>query len=107
MLMENDGAQNEPPHYPKTLITAVNLIRFLDLDVLLHSVNAVGLSAFNPTESSMGPLSRDLAGVVLPHNYFGNHLNCCHQPSSTVTLFIAGQYQLGKHINYRILILFG
>ena len=62
MLMETDGAQNEVPC-------------LLDLDVLLHGVNAAGLSLFNTFERRMTPLSRDLAGIVLPHDYFGNHLD--------------------------------
>ncbi|XP_065652709.1 uncharacterized protein LOC136079986 [Hydra vulgaris] len=60
--------------FPKTLATAVDLFRLLDLDALLHGVNAAGLSAFNPVELKMAPLSHDLAGIILPHYYFGNHL---------------------------------
>ncbi|XP_047144174.1 uncharacterized protein LOC124817793 [Hydra vulgaris] len=75
MLMETDGAQDEAPRFPKTLATAVDLFRLLNLDALLHGVNAAGLSAFNPVERRMAPLSRDLAGIVLPHDFFGNHLD--------------------------------
>ena len=42
MLMETDGAQDEAPRFPKMLATAVDLFRLLDLDVLLHGVNAAG-----------------------------------------------------------------
>ena len=73
MLMETDGAQDEAPRFPKTLATAVDLFRLLDLDILLYGVNAAGLSAFNPIERRMAPLSRDLAGIVLPHDYFVWH----------------------------------
>ena len=45
------------------------------MDALIHGVNAAGLSAFNPVERRMAPLSRDLAGIILPHDHFGNHLN--------------------------------
>ena len=41
--METDGAQDEAPRFPKTLATAVNLFRLLDLGVLLHGVNAAGV----------------------------------------------------------------
>ncbi|XP_065648493.1 uncharacterized protein LOC136077966 [Hydra vulgaris] len=75
MLMEIDGAQDEAPRFPKTLATAVDLFRLLDLDALLHGVNAAGVSAFNPVERRMAPLSHDLAGIILPHDYFGNHLD--------------------------------
>ncbi|XP_065667302.1 uncharacterized protein LOC136087764 [Hydra vulgaris] len=66
MLMETDGAQDEAPRFPKTLATAVDLFRLLDLDVLLHGVNAAGLPAFNPVERRM---------ALLSHDYFGNHLD--------------------------------
>ena len=42
---------------------------------MLHGVNAAGLSAFNPVERRMAPLSHDLAGIILPHDHFGNHLD--------------------------------
>ena len=38
-------------------------------------VNAAGLSAFNPVERRMSPLSHDLCGIILPHDSFGTHLN--------------------------------
>ena len=47
----------------------------LKLDVFLHGVNAAGLSAFNPVERRMAPLSHDLAGMILPHDSYGNHLD--------------------------------
>ena len=53
----------------------VNLFKFLNLDVLISGVNAAGLSAFNPVERRMAPLSHDLAGIILPHDTFGNHLD--------------------------------
>ena len=46
LLMETDRPWMDG--FPKTLATAVNLFRLLDLDVLLLGVNAAGLSAFNP-----------------------------------------------------------
>ena len=75
ILMSTDGAQDEAPRFPKTLATAIDLFRLLELDVLLHGVNAAGLSAFNPVERRMAPLSHDLAGIILPHDHFGNHLD--------------------------------
>ena len=38
-------------------------------------VNAAGLSAFNPVERRMAPLSHDLCGIILPHDSFGTHLD--------------------------------
>ena len=40
----------------------------MELDVLLHAVNAADLSAFSAVERQMSPLSHDLAGVILPHD---------------------------------------
>ena len=31
-------------------------------------------SAFNRVERRMAPLSRELAGLILPHRHFGSHL---------------------------------
>ena len=46
-----------------------------DLDAFFLATNAPGRSAFNGVKRGMAPLSHDLAGVVLPLNRFGNHLN--------------------------------
>ena len=69
----SDGASDEAPRYPKPLQTAVTLFKELKLDVLLHGVNAAGLSVFNPVERRMAPLSHDLAGIILPHDSYSNH----------------------------------
>ena len=45
------------------------------MDALIHVVNAAGLSAFNPVERRMAPLSHDLAGIILPHDTYGSHLD--------------------------------
>ena len=38
------------------------------------ATNAPGRNAFNRVEAN-GPLSRELSGVILPHEHFGSHLN--------------------------------
>lgn len=75
LLIETDGAADEVPRFPKVLATAVDIFKSLKLDVLLHGVNASGLSAFNPVERRMAPLSHDLTGIILPHDSFGSHLD--------------------------------
>ena len=75
LLLTTDGASDEAPRYPKPLASAVYFFKELNLDVFLHGVNAAGLSAFNPIERRMSPLSHDVAGVILPHNTYGNHLD--------------------------------
>ena len=75
LVLFTDGAQDEAPCYPKPLATAIHFFKHLKLDVFLHGVNAAGLSAFNPVERRMGPLSHDIVGVVIPHEKFGSHLD--------------------------------
>ena len=66
LVLTTDDASDEAPQYPKPLACAVYFFQELELDVLLHAVNAAGLSAFNAVERRMSPLSHDLAGVLLP-----------------------------------------
>jgi hypothetical protein len=55
----------------------VAVARFIewDLDVFLSGTHAPHYSAFNRVERRMAPLSRELAGLILPHDHFGTHLN--------------------------------
>jgi len=75
LLISTDGAQDEAPRFPKPLRVAVFLFKSLNLDVYIHATNAAGLSAFNPVERSMAPLTHDLVGLVLQHDIFGSHLD--------------------------------
>ena len=75
MLIITDGAADEAPRFPKTLATSIYLFKTHNLDALIHGVNAAGLSAFEPVERRMAPLSHDLAGLILPHDSFGDHLD--------------------------------
>ena len=75
LMMGTDGAADDAPRFPKVLSTAADFFKMLNLDALIHEVNAAGLSAFNPVERRMAPLSHYLAGIILPHDSFGNHLD--------------------------------
>ena len=75
VIFMSDGASDKAPRFPKPLQTGVALFKELKLDVLLHRVNAAGLSAFNPVEQRMAPLSHDMARVILQHDSYGNHLD--------------------------------
>ena len=68
--METDGVQDEAPRYPKTLATVVDLFLHLNLDVLLHVVNAAGLSEFNPVKCRIAPCPHELAGLLLPYDHY-------------------------------------
>lgn len=46
-----------------------------DLDAVFLATNAPGRSAYNRVERRMAPLSRELSGLILPHNHFGSHLD--------------------------------
>ena len=48
---------------------------FKNTDFLVVVCNAAGLSAFHFIERGMAPLSKELAGVLLPHDAFGSHLD--------------------------------
>ena len=45
------------------------------MDALFIATNAPGRSAFNRVERMMAPLSKELAGLILPHDHFGRHLD--------------------------------
>jgi len=42
---------------------------------LFIAANAPGHSAFNRVERKMAPLSRELSGLILPHDHYGSHLD--------------------------------
>ena len=75
LIMVTDGTADEAPRFPKTLSTAIDLFKMLNLDALIHVVNAARLSAFNPVERRMAPLSHDLEGIILLHDHFGDHMD--------------------------------
>ena len=60
LLISTDGAQDEAPRFPKSLQVAVYLFKSLALDAFIHATNAAGLSAFNPCERRMAPLTHDI-----------------------------------------------
>ena len=60
---------------PKTLDVAVQHFKKHTFDVLLISTHAPGLSAYNQVKRRMARLSKTLAGLLLPYNTFGNHLD--------------------------------
>ena len=59
----------------KTIKCSVSYFLKYNLDAFYLATNAPGRSAFDRVERRMAPLSHDLAGVVLPRDTFGSHLN--------------------------------
>ncbi|XP_036328606.1 uncharacterized protein LOC118740945 isoform X2 [Rhagoletis pomonella] len=75
IFVSSDGGPDENPRYPKVVAHAIHHFQKHDLDAIFIFTNAPGRSAFNRVERRMAPLSRELAGVILPHDSFGNHLD--------------------------------
>lgn len=72
--LDGSGPENHT-RYPATLQSAIEKFKKYNLDVLILVNQAPGQSMFNVVERRLSPLSHDLAGLILPHDYFGTHLN--------------------------------
>ncbi|CAF2101870.1 unnamed protein product [Rotaria magnacalcarata] len=70
-----DGGPDENPRFPKTLVSSIRKFKKYNSDALFVLTHAPGQSAYNIVERRMAPLSHDLAGLILPHDHFGSHLN--------------------------------
>lgn len=70
-----DGGPDENPRYRKVKNFAIEHFKKYNLDALFIATNAPGRSAYNRVERRMAPLSKRLAGVILPHEHFGSHLD--------------------------------
>ncbi|CAF0887164.1 unnamed protein product [Adineta ricciae] len=61
--------------YLRTLAAAIEKFKKNNLDALFILNQAPGQALFNVVERRLSPLSHDLAGLILPHDHFGTHLN--------------------------------
>ncbi|CAF4807130.1 unnamed protein product [Rotaria sp. Silwood1] len=75
VIVTVDGGPDENPRFPKTLVASIKKFKRYNLDALFVLTHAPGQSAYNIVERRMAPLSHDLAGLILPHDHFGSHLN--------------------------------
>ena len=75
MIVTVDGGPDENPRYTKTIECAIDYFLSQELDALFLATNAPSRSAFNRVEHQMVKFSKELSGVVLPHDKFGSHLN--------------------------------
>jgi len=66
---------HEKPRYDKVICVAIHHFLENDLDAVILATNGPGRSAFNRVERRMAPLSRELAGLILPHEHYGSHLD--------------------------------
>jgi hypothetical protein len=70
-----DGGPDENPRFQKVINIATHHFLKNNMDALFIATNAPGRSAFNRVERMMAPLSKELAGLILPHDHFGRHLD--------------------------------
>lgn len=70
-----DGGGDENPRYPKVINWSIYTFKKYDFDAYFVVTNAPHRSAYNRVERRMAPLSRQLTGVILPHDKFGTHLD--------------------------------
>lgn len=70
-----DGGPDENPRYQKVIEIGIHHFVKNNLDALFIMTNAPGRSAFNRAERRMAPLSRELSGLILPHEHYGTHLD--------------------------------
>ena len=74
-MVSVDGGPDENPRFPKTLAYGIKRFKDLNLDAYVTVTYAPGNSAFNQVERRVAPLSKELAGVILPHEHYGSHLD--------------------------------
>ncbi|EXX54950.1 hypothetical protein GLOIN_2v1766467 [Rhizophagus irregularis DAOM 181602=DAOM 197198] len=70
-----DEGPNENPRHMKNIYQYCRMFCAFDLDYLSIRMHASGQSSYNPVERSMATLSQKLAGITLPINKYGSHLN--------------------------------
>lgn len=75
VMVITDGGPDESPRFQNVINVAISHFNKFNLDAIFIATNAPGRSAYNRVERRMAPLSRELAGVLLPHDHFGNHLS--------------------------------
>ena len=75
LIMSVDGGPDENPRYQKVIDVAIHHFVKQNIDAMFVATNAPGRSAYNRVERRMAPLSRELSGLILPHEHFGSHLD--------------------------------
>ena len=70
-----DSGPDEAPNNQKTMLAWIDCFNRHDVDGIFVFSNAPGFSAYNKVERRMAPLSRDTAGIILPFDKFGSHLD--------------------------------
>ena len=66
---------HDGPRIPTTRQALIKFFKENDIDFVVAVCNPAGLSAYHFIERRMSPLSKQLAGIVLPHDSLGTHLD--------------------------------
>lgn len=74
-----DGGPDESPSNQTTLLAWANCFLRHDVDGIFVFCNAPGFSAYNKVERRMAPLSKETAGIILPFDEFGSHLDASNK----------------------------
>ena len=75
MIKGTDGGPDENPRFEKNVFMGCKTFSEFKMDLYIEVTNAPGLSAFNKVERKMFHLSKELTGVLLPHDTYGSHLD--------------------------------
>ena len=70
-----DGGPDEALKKQQNLTSWIKMFLKYNLDALFVFTHVPGSSAYNPVERRMAPLSKHTAGLILPFNTYGTHLN--------------------------------
>jgi hypothetical protein len=78
IIIINVDSSNESENntrYSKTLASAIEKFKKYNLDALIIFNQAPGQTLYNTVERRLSPMVQDLAGLILPYDHFGTHLN--------------------------------
>ena len=73
MIVRVDGGPDENPRYSNTIKCTIEYFCEHNIDAYFVPTNAPGRSAFNRVERRISNLSKELSGVILPHDNCGTH----------------------------------
>jgi hypothetical protein len=75
LLLSVDGGPDENPRHFKNITQYTKYMHDNDIDYMSVRTHAPNQSAYNLVERSMAPFSKYLAGVILPADTHGKHIN--------------------------------
>ena len=78
-----DGGPDEAPKNQQVFAVWARQFENRNLDAVFVFTHAPGSSAYNPVEKRMAPLSKDTAGIILPFDTFGSHLDAANKTIDT------------------------